>query len=651
MKLKRSTASKNIYLGTLFKENLHLIIILLASIFALYNLRVLLQPGIPMNIDLPSQYGRIWCQKEIGSLSIPTTWCPYKNAGDPIFQSYSPLSHILVYLLSFIFGLQNSFKIVLTIIYFLLPFSAFLFFKMNKKPLAGSFAYTFLLLESGGWHTGGFNQIFTVGMFPNALGSAMFILALTFANEFFKKPSRKNTLLAAITAAMLLLSHVMVFVLYAVSLIVMFFVYLKKVKVSTKVYLKEFLVLIVCTVLLTSFWVLPFVYKRSFFAKSPGGPVTFELLKNYTFSAINKLLLIFGFLGIILAIIYKKREYMLLLWIIVLIFALWALSIFTPKFFIIKLITDYVLLLRYSAEFRTLIIMFAALMLSFLFQVKIKFRDNTLPMGVLALLIFAFITFSLIPHLRNSAKGILMSSNEYFVYEEKLFDAVSDAKARILVEDTLFNFGPYPQSYSHSMCIGPTIIKKEFLGCAKYLYPRMDYEYTERGHLFNKKITEYSPNELTDIFEKLNIEYVIFYSPEYKTALKDYEWLNISPWAIIRTNINNSYFETDAYLKQEYYDGLKAQVVVESKQDTTLLFKVRNYPNWIAFVDGVRVNIKEDPFEFMLINVPKGKHIVEFKYVLLPIDYLSDFITAFTIVFLFYFLLIKPVRLNKRKVR
>jgi len=122
----------------------------------------------------------------------------------------------------------------------------------------------------------------------------------------------------------------------------------------------------------------------------------------------------------------------------------------------------------------------------------------------------------------------------------------------------------------------------------------MDYEYTERGHLFNKKITDYSPNELTDIFEKLNIEYVIFYSPEYKTALKDYEWLNISPWAIIKTNINNSYFETDAYLKQEYYDGLKAQVVVESKHDTTLLFKVRNYPNWVAFVDGVRVNIKEE---------------------------------------------------------
>jgi len=614
-------------------KSISYIILLVSTIFGLFLVSNLFAEGTPLNIDLPTHYSRLQCWEATGSWNLVSSWCPWFNAGLPYFQGYGILPFQLSVILSIIFSMEISFKIVLTLIYFILPISAFLLLNTFKQPLAGSIAYALLLFEGGSWHMGGFEQIFLVGMFAQAFGTGLLFFNMYFIFRFFENTGNKNLVLLSIATTLLLLTHPIPFVLLMMYLVIFAIFYRKEVMKNYK----KVLLYPVTVFFLSGFWFLPMITRRNYYQNILGGiQINMNDFIAYFYAPINKFLLILGIIGLIIFFLSKKNHIKKLAIIALVVPVIIFMALNMPSLYKLLPFSNVIRELRLVADLRVFTIIFASLLLGLIAKLKFNFNKKKLPVGlILSILIFLFLLSAVYPSTKQKSQSILTSNLEDVRFLDAMYDAIPRG-GRILQEQTLYRLGNTPLSFTHAEALGPYLANREFVISNNALLKEdyiTDYLY---GFIESQgKTTE----ELANFFKRTNIKYIIFSQGSQDVAklqelLKDFNLSQtIVPFLVYDTLITPSNFEIENGEVQELaYTGLYAKAQTNAPTSTRLLFKVHDYPNWKITVDNLPAERLNDPGYLMEIKVPAGKHTIEFKYKTIAFDYISYLFTIIGII-------------------
>jgi hypothetical protein len=580
-------------------------IIAIATILALYLVSPLFSSGIPLNTDSPCQYLRISCLNK--DASVPNNWCNLWQAGVPSSQYYYPPIDYLTHFFSLLIGMELAYKIMVVLALFLPAIGAYIFLRSRGNPVAGAIAFAFLLLQKGSWHIGGFEETILVGMWPYVMTTGFWIICLTFYIKFLEKPSTKNLILAAIFTPFL--THPITLVISAITyLIISIYKYNE-----IKIHYKKFLQLILLIVLLNGYYWLPLLTKLSFFPGALGGGLNWNEFYAYILSNIPWWISLFAVLGIISIFIFKDEKNNIT--------AVTACSIFAIMLlnFIKWPITKYLAGLRLGGYIIIATYIAAALAIYYLSNIKINKSKQIF--SLIALLIVIFTAFTLFTTTQQYSKSILLSDMPQFSSQIEIYKALKQLpNARVMTEETLYNFGNYPQSFTHSHCALPIYSDKELIGSGLVIFPRnmsvMDITWASSvGSIFGKKIGDLSDNELKYYLNKYNIKYVIAHTQPYINyfANRSAGYKVVEPFVLFDTGIQPNYFEikNGTIISSEYYENYaKAQITVQNK--TVLALKTNFYANWKAYIN----NKKATPYYcdgIMCLDVYEDG-LVEFKY-------------------------------------
>jgi len=610
------------------------LILIISTIIGFKLIWPLFQSGAPINIDLPLHYARLQCWESLGSWSLVSSWCPWFQAGFPPFHSYTVFPFQIAALLSSIISLELAFKLVLVLIYFTLPAAAFLLLNRLNHPLAGSFAYAFLLFDVGGWQMGGFEQIFMVGMFAQAFGTALLFLSMYFGFRFFEEMNNKNLVLLSISSAALLLTHPVSFTLFTAYLVIFAIMYRKKLLINYK----KLLLYPTNVFFLSGFWFIPMMTRRmqGYYQNILSGiQINPNDIIGYFYGPINKYLLLLGVIGLIIAFFAKKKSMKRLGIMSLVVPAIFLLAMYLPFIYELIPISQTISEIRLLADLRAFVFIFAGLTLGSLAKLKFNLNKRKIPIGIIiSLIVFLLLASAVYPATKQKSQSIMTTSIQDVQYLKSMYEAIPPG-GRILQEQLLYRLGSTPLSFTHAESLGPSFIDREFI-----VYNPAYFKEAYVPDYFLSFLKKYANNteELNEFFKRTNIKYVVFSQGSQdvnglKELLKDFNATTFGPFIIYDTRIIPSNFEIDdGEVKELFYDGLSAKAEVSAPKETKLLFKVHDYPNWKITIDGKDAERLNKPGYLMEIKIPKGKHTIEFEHKLLPLDYVVYILTLIGII-------------------
>lgn len=600
-----------------FSKLLHylpLLIIAISSVYGLFMVSPVFSPGIPINIDLPFHYGRVVCHAQSTSWFLPTTWCSHGQAGIASFQGYAVVPFHTMFLLDIFMDTLTAFKVTLVLILFALPAGAYYLFHVLKRPLAGSFAYAFLLLEHGGWHSGGFEKIFFVGLFSNALGSAMLLFCIAYGIKFFFEPTVKRLGCMSILTAIFFLSHATTFMFFPIPLFILTYLYWDNVRTHWHIFLAyPFIVF-----LLVSYWFVPFLYKMDYYVQAGGGNVKTHEIFNYFWNPINKWIAYAGIAGLLLMLVSKGKGLRLIGYLAASIGALWVIGFLMPEFFYFK----YIQMIRNLAEMRSFLAIGAAFLLDWIASVKVQIGKEAhqwlLPIALLAVFFMSQQAYAV--SLASSA-NMFTSTQGNAPAIPLLLRQVDNAQGRILVEDTLFNFANTVLSISHPWSMSPAFSSKELIGTGDNLYNKDDFSNTQVSHFMNTTLNNWADEPWLDFLKELNIEYAVVYTPTYKERLDAISGVELVsnntylPYAIYKFPFSPSwFFAPKGNITSQEYAGTSGSVKVSLAEDSLVRFRVRHWLNWKATIDGKNTPTYRGKMGLTEVKVPQGNHEIRFNY-------------------------------------
>ena len=187
-------------------------------------------------------------------------WYQGNYAGFPILHFYFPLPFLIISLFSYIIPFQIAFKIGTLLGVFLLPLSAYYFFrridvKFPGPIIASLFTLPFLFMEANSMWGGNIPSVLA-GEFSYSLGIA--IAFIYFGNLYKGITKNKYLVLNAVLLFLIGLSHD--YVLLFAGFASLFFIISKKYK-SNLTYLIKLALL---SFLFLGFWIIPLISKLSF---------------------------------------------------------------------------------------------------------------------------------------------------------------------------------------------------------------------------------------------------------------------------------------------------------------------------------------------------------------------------------------------------
>ena len=237
-----------------------------------------------------------------------TGWCPGWYAGFPIFHFYMPLCYVLMAILGYFISLEISFKIITALGSFLLPIATFYCFRFMKfkfpTPIIAALFSLIFLFHQGNSMWGGNIPSTMAGEFSYSLSMGFMILffGLVYKGITEKKYVIENGVLAALTV----LTHIytMIFAVVCSS----FLIFKEKKVIKNLKYLFKVYLL---AILLSAFWVLPFLAKIEYATPCDYIWNIDDYFKSF-FPEIFYPMLILAIIGSIIGI-YKKDERILFL--------------------------------------------------------------------------------------------------------------------------------------------------------------------------------------------------------------------------------------------------------------------------------------------------------------------------------------------------
>lgn len=608
-----------------FKFKLDIIIVLVATLLALILINPLFSPGIPANIDSSCHYLREWCLQK--DSAVPNNWCNYWQAGVPSSQYYYPPIDYLTHLLSMVFGLEFAYKLILTLALFMPAIGSYVFLRSRGKHTAAAFAYALLLLHKGTWHIGGFEETILVGMWPYIMTTGFWILCMGLFLKFIEKPTNKNLFWAVIFTPFL--SHPITLLISLMSYIVLSLWKYKEIQKHWRVYLR----LIGFGMLVNAYYWIPFIAKRDYFPKELGGGLDWFNFKTYLLAGIPWWIWIISVLGIITIVYFKDKENYPTAAIYAFIAAMVALNFIKGpihNYFAGLRIGGYLAIVTYTA---------AAVFLGQLMNLKI---NNSKKIGqTIAITVFLVTAYSLYATTHQASKSILLSDQPYFQTQKEAYDVLKQLPdARVLAEETLYNFGNYPQSFTHSPCLVPVYSNKEVIGSGLVIFPKdnlvKDATWSStRGKIFNLDPTPENEKSIWLLLNKYNVKYVIAHSSAFVNYFvnRSVGYKQINPFIIFDTGIKPSFFAiNNGKITAEQYEGTYAKATIETATKATVILKTNFYANWKAYVNGK--SVKPYYCSGLMCVDTNESGIVEFKYGLILVDWLGYIVTIIGIYYL-----------------
>ncbi|PIN69103.1 hypothetical protein COV94_03320, partial [Candidatus Woesearchaeota archaeon CG11_big_fil_rev_8_21_14_0_20_57_5] len=624
------------------------IIIIVFTLIGLYLAAPLFAPGIPASQDLPLHYARFWCAQQSG-LPLAASWCPYFDAGTPFFRGYPILPFELATIFSWTVGSVLGYKLMLLVIYFVAPVGALLLLLQLGYPLAGAFAYALLLVDKGGWHSGGYLQTFRIGMFANALATGMMLVALAALLHFLHHPVKRSSLILGVAMALLIMSHLTPFGIFLLAALALLALRGRKVLAMWK----ELLLSAVLALGLVTFWLVPLLFTH---AQGYFNDITFKLpftvsdLQLFLLRDLHPGLLWLGLFGALAVLVLRPKQWQALMVVLLVAPAVYLFGMLLPGVYFSLPLYKLIIPVRLTAQLRTSLAIGAAMLLALLPRLPIpgitkQNRRQTLLM--LSLLVFVVIAWGALQQTLQTRQLVLTDANPAFAWQEQVYREVAATNARILPQE-LYN-QPVPQeaavlAISHLESLYPVLAGADVL---TYNGISFRENYGEYGHrdllqlLAGKPAVNFS--RLNDFFLRANVKWVLLMDPAARLVMEQANasvLREIGPYALYDTGVTPSYFAVlsgDAILSNERYvpsDGNHASVRVSASQRSRILFKVHDYPDWRVTIDDARVQTANGPGMLMEVMVPKGDHVVRFSYGLRALDIACYLVTVVSLLLL-----------------
>jgi len=244
-------------------------------------------------------------------------WTRYWHGGDPLLTFYSPLSYFVGALIGKIVNSDVlGYKLTILI-----------------GMIIGAYSMRFLLKELGFKKTAIYLSSL---LYPLSIWILYYIVGLCgaitrfFANMLLplgilgiiylvKYKDIKKILLSSIFLSALFLSHLMIFIIFAVSIVILFpYLYIGYIRnLSLKNFAKNILIFLISFISLTAFWIIPFLlqikyYNTFYFYKEPPTfqfhSVSIENLLDINNKYYTRILFIFGLIGYILFFLRKDTK-------------------------------------------------------------------------------------------------------------------------------------------------------------------------------------------------------------------------------------------------------------------------------------------------------------------------------------------------------
>jgi len=182
-------------------------------------------------------------------------------------------------------------------------------------------------------------------------------------------------------------------------------------------------------------------------------------------------------------------------------------------------------------------------------------------------------------------------------------------EGRILLEDSEFDTGH--QYYgAHLPALFPEYLRREFLCGPRPMYPiKHSYASFTSGLLFEKKIGEYSLDELKQQFNLFNVKWIVCWSgeskkffgqfPEYIHKLKE-----VDRFTVYQVNRESSFFIKGKGLVKSDYNRLELSQVVPKDSEVIISYHWMKYFKTDPPRKLERVFIGDDPVGFIRVVDP-----------------------------------------------
>jgi len=265
---------------------------------------------------------------------------------------------------------------------------------------------------------------------------------------------------------------------------------------------------------------------------------------------------------------------------------------------------------------------------------KIKIKQHATVGIVVASILFILLATQLIIQSRSRLTDLTTSDHPYFQPYLTVLHDLKSTNGRILLEET-YGQTPYPINLSSLWGIGPIYSKSDLIHPTLRFF-KHPYSGTQGDALQGWQINSFTQPQLLAILETFNVEYIVALGNTYKNTfafLPKQEYGNITIFKNIATPVHFFRIERGTLDDGSTYTT-SAKTTVESSDGTKLLFKVRYWKNWKATIDQASAPITRTSQEYMELQVPPGKHTVNFEYRMRWWDYLGLVISLIGILFL-----------------
>jgi hypothetical protein len=192
-------------------------------------------------------------------------------------------------------------------------------------------------------------------------------------------------------------------------------------------------------------------------------------------------------------------------------------------------------------------------------------------------------------------------------------------EGRILIEDSEFDTGH--QYYgTHLPALFPEYVKREYLCGPRPMYPiQQSYASFTAGLLFEKKVSEYSLDELKQQFNLYNVKWIVSWSeeskkvfnqfPEYLTKMKE-----IDKFTVYEVNRVASFFLKGRGTIISDYNHLELRDVMPEDGEIIIAYHWMEKLKPIPDAKMERVFVSNDPVGFIKIKGPPKNLILVNNY-------------------------------------
>lgn len=256
----------------------------------------------------------------------------------------------------------------------------------------------------------------------------------------------------------------------------------------------------------------------------------------------------------------------------------------------------------------------------------LTFRNLLKDKSIITFIYILFLTFSVL--YQPLIKPLLFLYNHPYYYRliiaipapiKQLLASIeknTNQQGRILLEDSEWNSGQHQYYGTHLPALFPEFVRREYLSAPRPLYPiKHSYASFTGGLLFEKRIEDYSLEELKDDFNLFNVKWIICWSKESKRVFNNlpgyiHKLEDIDRFTLYEVNREPSFFIKGKGLVKSDYNRLELNQIIPEDSEVILSYHWMKYLKTDPPRKLERVFIGNDPVGFIRIVDPPESLVV-----------------------------------------